>query len=239
MRRFGNGGSITLIASMSGSITNRVRTSCGRRTCWWADGPQGERWVSYNTSKSAVLQMARSMACELGTERIRVNTLSPGHIYTQYVSSNCNGRHGGRVGLNMLAQYDCPIRRQEPAPGRQMVGLEPHEPDRTSRRAEGCGDLAGKRCKHVLYRQRVSTFVPRWTGVGCADLWQYYRRRWSPCMVVWVRRFVFFAIPRKWTSFTDASVVLYLYLDEVCMVSNRGNIGILRASYATTEGDAE
>ncbi|KAH9934902.1 uncharacterized protein B0H18DRAFT_1181972 [Fomitopsis serialis] len=65
MRRFGNGGSITLIASMSGSITNR-----------------GERWVSYNTSKSAVLQMARSMACELGPERIRVNTLSPGHIYT-------------------------------------------------------------------------------------------------------------------------------------------------------------
>ncbi|KZT65452.1 NAD(P)-binding protein [Daedalea quercina L-15889] len=75
MRRFGNGGSITLIASMSGSITNR-----------------GEPWVSYNSSKSAVLQMARSMACELGAERIRVNTLSPGHIYTamtaQFVDKN-------------------------------------------------------------------------------------------------------------------------------------------------------
>ncbi|KAF9483782.1 NAD(P)-binding protein [Pholiota conissans] len=65
MRRFGQGGSIILIASMSGSITNKDHA-----------------WVSYNTSKSAVLQMARSMACELGTENIRVNSLSPGHIYT-------------------------------------------------------------------------------------------------------------------------------------------------------------
>lgn len=41
--------------------------------------------MSYNSSKSAVLQMARSMACELGPKRIRVNTLSPGHIYTKCV----------------------------------------------------------------------------------------------------------------------------------------------------------
>ncbi|KAG5635517.1 hypothetical protein H0H81_010980 [Sphagnurus paluster] len=68
MRRFGKGGSIILIASMSGSITNKDHA-----------------WVSYNSSKSAVLQMARSMACELGRENIRVNSLSPGHIYTQYV----------------------------------------------------------------------------------------------------------------------------------------------------------
>ncbi|THG94996.1 hypothetical protein EW026_g6576 [Hermanssonia centrifuga] len=66
MRRFGNGGSIILVGSMSGSITN-----------------QGHSWVSYNTSKSAVLQMARSMACELGKEDIRVNSLSPGYIYTK------------------------------------------------------------------------------------------------------------------------------------------------------------
>ncbi|KAG5645826.1 hypothetical protein DXG03_005167 [Asterophora parasitica] len=70
MRRFGNGGSIVLIASMSGSITNRDHA-----------------WVSYNTSKSAVLQMARSMACELGHEKIRVNSLSPGHIYTQMTAA--------------------------------------------------------------------------------------------------------------------------------------------------------
>ena len=47
---------------------------------------QDHAWVSYNTSKSAVLQMGRSMACELGPKRIRVNTLSPGHIYTEYVT---------------------------------------------------------------------------------------------------------------------------------------------------------
>jgi NAD(P)-dependent dehydrogenase (short-subunit alcohol dehydrogenase family) len=35
-------------------------------------------WVAYNTSKSAVLQMARSMACELGKHKIRVNSISPG-----------------------------------------------------------------------------------------------------------------------------------------------------------------
>ncbi|EIW85260.1 NAD(P)-binding protein [Coniophora puteana RWD-64-598 SS2] len=65
IERFGNAGSLVLVASMSGSITNRDHA-----------------WVSYNTSKSAVLQMARSMACELGPKNIRVNTLSPGHIYT-------------------------------------------------------------------------------------------------------------------------------------------------------------
>lgn len=63
-------GSIILIASMSGSITNR-------------DHP----WIAYNTSKSAVLQMGRSMACELGHRGIRVNTLSPGHIRTSMTAS--------------------------------------------------------------------------------------------------------------------------------------------------------
>ncbi|KAI0362700.1 sorbose reductase sou1 [Trametes cingulata] len=70
MARFGNGGSIVLIASMSGSITNKDHA-----------------WVSYNTSKSAVVQMGRSMACELGPKRIRVNTLSPGHIYTSMTAA--------------------------------------------------------------------------------------------------------------------------------------------------------
>ncbi|KAG6889740.1 hypothetical protein C0995_015038 [Termitomyces sp. Mi166 len=70
MRRFGRGGSIILIASMSGSVTNKDHA-----------------WVSYNSSKSAVLQMARSMACELGHEGIRVNSLSPGHIYTKMTAA--------------------------------------------------------------------------------------------------------------------------------------------------------
>lgn len=65
MSNLGLPGSIILIASMSGSITNKDHA-----------------WIAYNTSKSAVLQMGRSMACELGPRRIRVNTLSPGHIRT-------------------------------------------------------------------------------------------------------------------------------------------------------------
>lgn len=32
-------------------------------------------------------QMGRSMACELAAQRIRVNTLSPGYIYTTYALS--------------------------------------------------------------------------------------------------------------------------------------------------------
>ncbi|RDX45342.1 short-chain type dehydrogenase/reductase [Lentinus brumalis] len=32
----------------------------------------------YQASKAAVLQMARTMACELASQRIRVNTISPG-----------------------------------------------------------------------------------------------------------------------------------------------------------------
>ncbi|KAK4701422.1 hypothetical protein P7C70_g4806, partial [Phenoliferia sp. Uapishka_3] len=54
-------GSIILIGSMSGSITNRE-----------------EPWAAYNASKAAVIQMARSLACELGPRGIRVNSLSPG-----------------------------------------------------------------------------------------------------------------------------------------------------------------
>jgi NAD(P)-dependent dehydrogenase (short-subunit alcohol dehydrogenase family) len=81
MARFGRGGSIILIASMSGSITNKVSRDC--RLVSGTELVQDHAWVPYNTSKSAVLQMARSMACELGEQRIRVNTLSPGYIYTQ------------------------------------------------------------------------------------------------------------------------------------------------------------
>ncbi|KAF8198867.1 hypothetical protein K438DRAFT_1823861 [Mycena galopus ATCC 62051] len=65
MERLGIPGSIVLTASMSGTITN-----------------PNQHWVAYNTSKSAVLQMARSLACELAPKGIRVNSISPGYIYT-------------------------------------------------------------------------------------------------------------------------------------------------------------
>ena len=41
--------------------------------------------IAYNTSKGAVLQMTRSMACELAPRGVRVNSLSPGYTYTPYV----------------------------------------------------------------------------------------------------------------------------------------------------------
>ncbi|KAJ7163666.1 hypothetical protein C8R46DRAFT_1279271 [Mycena filopes] len=65
MERLGIAGSIILTASISGTITN-----------------QDQKWVAYNTSKSAVLQMGRSLACELAPKGIRVNTISPGCIHT-------------------------------------------------------------------------------------------------------------------------------------------------------------
>ncbi|KAJ8114872.1 hypothetical protein OPT61_g3350 [Boeremia exigua] len=61
----GNGGSIVLIASMSGQVANRGLTC-----------------TAYNSSKSAVHQMCRSLAQEWGQYSIRVNTLSPGYIRT-------------------------------------------------------------------------------------------------------------------------------------------------------------
>ncbi|KAM5541898.1 hypothetical protein V8D89_004627 [Ganoderma adspersum] len=66
MIRFGNGGSIILIASICGSVAMEPH---------FHD-------VAYHSSKSAILQMTRSMACELGSHRIRVNSISPGLIKT-------------------------------------------------------------------------------------------------------------------------------------------------------------
>ncbi|THV52960.1 hypothetical protein BGAL_0063g00170 [Botrytis galanthina] len=68
MVKFGNGGSIVLIASMSGTVANR-----------------GLICPAYNASKSAVLQLARNLASEWGEYSIRVNTISPGYIVTAMV----------------------------------------------------------------------------------------------------------------------------------------------------------
>ncbi|KAG6329044.1 hypothetical protein ID866_10044 [Astraeus odoratus] len=66
--RFGSGGSIILVASIAGSISS-----------------QGHAWIPYHSSKAAVIQMARNMACELGPKKIRVNSISPGFLYTKCV----------------------------------------------------------------------------------------------------------------------------------------------------------
>ncbi|KAI1497255.1 D-arabinitol 2-dehydrogenase [Biscogniauxia marginata] len=67
-------GSICLIASMSGSVANK-----------------GMLTSVYNSSKAAVIQLARNLAMEWspiredGTGGIRVNCISPGHILTPMV----------------------------------------------------------------------------------------------------------------------------------------------------------
>ncbi|KAJ5893724.1 hypothetical protein N7495_005415 [Penicillium taxi] len=61
-------GSILLVASMSGLIANK-----------------GMESPVYNSSKAAVIQLARSLAMEWGRHGIRVNSLCPGHILTPMV----------------------------------------------------------------------------------------------------------------------------------------------------------
>ncbi|KAL9714846.1 hypothetical protein Ac2012v2_001506 [Leucoagaricus gongylophorus] len=88
MLKFGNGGSIILISSISGSVAHR-----------------DQAWVSYNTSKSGVLQMARSMACELGPKKIRVNTISPGYIHSKCVVSKLSDKDCTDSANRMTAAY--------------------------------------------------------------------------------------------------------------------------------------
>ena len=92
MLKFGNGGSIILISSISGSVAHRVNGLWNRLFILLNFPIQDQAWVSYNTSKSGVLQMARSMACELGPKKIRVNTISPGYIHSKCVVSKLSDK---------------------------------------------------------------------------------------------------------------------------------------------------
>lgn len=48
---------------------------------------QGLICAAYNSSKAAVIQLARNLAAEWGVHGIRVNTISPGYIVTQMVEA--------------------------------------------------------------------------------------------------------------------------------------------------------
>ncbi len=65
----GKKGAICNTASMSGHIVN------------W---PQEQ--VSYNSSKAGVIMMTKSIAVELAKHGIRINSISPGYMYTELTS---------------------------------------------------------------------------------------------------------------------------------------------------------
>lgn len=65
MRKQGSGGSIVFTASISAHHTNYPQPQC-----------------AYNSSKTALLSLAKSLAAEWSSYGIRVNTLSPGYMDT-------------------------------------------------------------------------------------------------------------------------------------------------------------
>ncbi|KAI0777831.1 NAD-P-binding protein, partial [Trametes elegans] len=68
MVRFKSGGSIILVSSVAGQVILR-----------------GVSGMPYELTKAGVLQMARSFACELAPQGIRVNSISPGLFKTKMI----------------------------------------------------------------------------------------------------------------------------------------------------------
>jgi len=94
MERLKIGGSIILTSSISGHITNPT-----------------QHLTAYNTSKSALLQMARSMACELAPKGIRVNSISPGYIVSEmtrgiYLQSGLEARLSAQNPMGRFGRTD-------------------------------------------------------------------------------------------------------------------------------------
>lgn len=96
-----NGGSIILVASMSGSIVNYPQ----EQSC-------------YNASKAGVIQLTKSLATEWARHGIRVNSISPGYMDTAlnrvpaldaqkkiWIENTPQKRLGAVDDLNNLAVY--------------------------------------------------------------------------------------------------------------------------------------
>ena len=97
--------------------------------------------------------MARSMACGLGTKNIRVNSLSPGYIYTSFVPLNLSM-------FSLMTKFLCEkddggLYRYAAAPSRKVVQSESHGTNWATWRASRCGCMVGKWRVKLLYGQRV------------------------------------------------------------------------------------
>jgi NAD(P)-dependent dehydrogenase (short-subunit alcohol dehydrogenase family) len=55
-----------------------------------------ERYLVYETGKSAVIGMTKAMACDFGPHGIRVNAVCPGHIVTEGIAEQWKGHPGGQ-----------------------------------------------------------------------------------------------------------------------------------------------
>ena len=101
-------GSIVLVASMSGHVSNKVRLRVNGQVYSSSFFLQGVDTTAYNSSKAAVHQMARSLAAEWGSRvgmpLIRVNSLSPGYIRTAATAEALQkpGMESQWIGDNML-----------------------------------------------------------------------------------------------------------------------------------------
>ena len=87
-------GSIILIASMSGMISNT---------------PQKQ--AAYNTSKAGVIMMAKSLAAEWAPRGVRVNALAPGYMRTALTDQVLEGQPGLRAtweGLTPMGRMGTP-----------------------------------------------------------------------------------------------------------------------------------
>lgn len=70
MKKFGNGGSLLLYASIAGIRVQRAAPN------------KHHSWAAYAASKAACHQLTRNLAVELAKDRIRVNSISPGQFWT-------------------------------------------------------------------------------------------------------------------------------------------------------------